>query len=73
MRGCHGTKIHCELSPDHCLLTRIMNLITEAQPIYRLTAFFEGTDVDDLFGPDVQPANLLYPRVYAISDKLVDT
>lgn len=48
----------CELSPGHRLLALIMNVLTEGQPMYRLLAFFEGTDVENLFGHGVEPEDL---------------
>lgn len=62
----------CELSPGHRLLALIMNVLTEGQPMYRLSAFFEGTDVENLFGHGVEPEDLNNHACARALDKLAD-
>ena len=62
----------CNLSPADRLLALIMNALTEGQPMYRLPTFFEGTDVENLFGEGVEPTDLNNHACARALDKLAD-
>jgi transposase len=62
----------CEISPGHRLLALIMNVLTEGQPMYRLPEFFEGTDVENLFGHGVEPEDINNHACARALDKLAD-
>lgn len=62
----------CNLSPAHRLLALIMNVLTEGQPMYRLPEFFEGTDVENLFGEGVDPEDINNHACARALDKLYE-
>lgn len=62
----------CQLSPGHRTMGLIMNFLTEGQPMYRLSEFFDKTDTANLFGENCTPENLSDSSFGRALDKLVD-
>ena len=48
----------CTLSPGQCILAIAANFLTEGEALVHLEHFFEQTDTENLFGEDIEPADL---------------
>ena len=60
----------CRLSPGEGILALILNLLTDRQPLYQVTAAFRLTDVPLLLGPGVTAADLTDDALGRALDKL---
>ena len=61
-----------EISPGALTAGLVMNFLTEGQPMYRLSEFFQDKDPENLFGDDISPEDLYDRRFGWALDKIAD-
>ena len=61
-----------EISPGSLTAGLVMNFLTEGEPMYRLSDFFENKDPQNLFGDDITTEDLYDQRFGWALDKIAD-
>lgn len=61
-----------EISPGSLTTGLVMNFLTEGEPMYRLSDFFENKDPQNLFGDDITTEDLYDQRFGWALDKIAD-
>jgi transposase len=61
-----------EISPGSLTAGLVMNFLTEGQPMYRLSEFFQDKDPQNLFGEDITAEDLYDRRFGWVLDKIAD-
>ncbi|RJX47993.1 IS1634 family transposase [Halonotius pteroides] len=61
-----------EISPGSLTAGLVMNFLTEGEPMYRLSEFFENKDPQNLFGDDITTEDLYDQRFGWALDKIAD-
>jgi len=61
-----------DISPGLLTAGLVMNFLTEGEPMYRLSDFFENKDTENLFGDDISPEDLYDQRFGWALDKISD-
>lgn len=61
-----------EVSPEALTAGLVMNFLTEGEPMYRLSDFFENKDPQNLFGDDITTEDLYDQRFGWALDKIAD-
>lgn len=61
-----------KVSPGALTAGLIMNFLTEGQPMYRLSEFFQDKDPENLFGDNISPEDLYDRRFGWTLDKISD-
>ena len=59
-----------EISPGSLTAGLVMNFLTEGEPMYRLSDFFENKDPENLFGDDITAEDLYDQRFGWALDKI---
>nr|WP_256476697.1 DUF4277 domain-containing protein [Haloplanus sp. HW8-1] len=61
-----------DISPGLLTAGLVMNFLTEGEPMYRLSDFFENKNPGNLFGDDISPEDLYDQRFGWALDKISD-
>jgi hypothetical protein len=61
-----------EISPGALTAGLVMNFLTEGQPMYRMSEFFEDKDPQNLFGEDITAEDLYDRRFGWALDTIAD-
>ncbi|MFA1820111.1 DUF4277 domain-containing protein [Virgibacillus oceani] len=51
-------EIRCNLSPGARLKALVINILSDREPLYQVSQFFEDQDVEMLFGSDVEASDI---------------